>query len=174
MHPILLSLVYTGSAVFFSLNFLCLRGQPTLAFLHPNSKFLRMESCCTHLGSSNFSGSIVYCKEQSQAEPTWVQRGHPYCGEECPRRSKLLKKSKRDPVEPCHLRSYKQRRALRSFIPTTHHGRYLLYNIADQQERFSLPWRCPKDGEFPPSEAVNNVNFFFLGSSKNSSNNAHT
>lgn len=94
VHPILWSLVYMVSAVFFSLNVLCLRDQPRFALLHPSSKFLRMESgCCTHLGSGNFSGLIVYGKEQSQAEKTCAQGGHPCVLDHGEEKSKLLEKA---------------------------------------------------------------------------------
>lgn len=89
--------ISTVSTAFFSLNFLSLRDQPWLAFLHPSSKFWRMGNQLAHFGSSNFPSPVVYGKEQSLAEPTWVQKHHPsvcfwICEEEYPRESKPQKK----------------------------------------------------------------------------------
>ena len=68
--------ISTVSTAFFSLNFLCLRDQPRLAFLHPSSKFWRMGNQLAHFGSSNFPSPVVYGKEKSLAEPIWVQKCH--------------------------------------------------------------------------------------------------
>lgn len=82
------------STAFFSLNFLCLRDQPWLAFLHPNSKFWRMGNQLAHFGASNFPSPIVYGKEQSLAEPTWVHKGHPSVSFWIVRRNKYARESK--------------------------------------------------------------------------------
>lgn len=124
--------ISTVSTAFFSLNFLSLRDQPWLAFLHPSSKFWRMGNQLAHFGSSNFPSPVVYGKEQSLAEPTWVQKHHPSVCFWIVRRN--------IPEKANHKKSYKGSSGIfspvilqteESFIPTTSSQQNLTDKITD-------------------------------------------
>lgn len=87
-------------------KFLLFKRPVRLAFLHPNSQLLRVGGCCTHLGSGNFSGSIVYFQEQYQADQREFKEVFSvswFVERNVPEEAKLLRKYKRDPIESFHL-----------------------------------------------------------------------